>query len=354
MAGALVSPHPFTTIKPNEGVGYVKVKCPKPNCNPVHGYCVNSNRFVPIKLLDVAGLVTGASKGRGLGNQFMNDLSTADAFIITVDASGGTDSEGNPAVNYNPVDTVKMILNEIDEWFAEVIKRQWEAVKKRTDGQTQKLLAEKLAGLGIREDHIKQSINYINDIELFARKLRELSKPYLIAANKIDLSNSAVNIERLKKEFKAIVKPVSALMELTLREADKKGFISYAPGEGDFKVLKDLSGEQSKGLDLIKSFLNNNKTTGVQDCINSAVFELLKMKVSYPVQDDNKWADSKGNVLPDALLLEGNATALDLAYKVHTSIGDGFIRAIDARTKKIIGKEQVLKDSDIIKIVSKA
>ena len=48
------------------------------------------------------------------------------------------------------------------------------------------------------------------------------------------------------------------------------------------------------------------------------------------------------------------ATALDLAYKVHTSIGDGFITAVNCRTKRKIGKEYELQSNDIIKIVAKS
>ena len=350
LAGAEVASHPFTTIKPNEGVAYFKSKCPRDPCNPRHGYCIKGNRFIPIKVLDVAGLVPGASEGKGLGNQFMNDLSTADAFIIVVDASGMTGCEGELMEVHDPAETIKFILEEIDKWFSGVIKRQWETVKKRVDRKPSKLLAEKLAGLGIREEHIKHAMN--DDINLFAKKLRELSKPFIIAANKMDLNGSEDNFKRLKNEFKnIIVIPVSALVELTLREAGDKGFIEYIPGEREFKSLKEMSDQQSKGLHYIKVFLEGHEGTGVQECINRVVIELLKLKAVYPVQDDNKWADSKGNVLPDAYLLKDNATALDLAYKVHTEIGDSFIKAVDARTRKTLGRDYALKNGDVIRIV---
>ncbi len=353
LAGAEVAPHPFTTIKPNEGIGYVKVKCPKENCNPNHGYCINGNRFIPVKLLDVAGLVPHASEGRGLGNQFMNDLSTADAFIVVVDVSGRTGCEGEPAENHDPAVTVKFVLEEIDKWFFGIIKRQWEVVKKRTDAKPSKLLAEKLSGLGIHEAHIKEALKDFKSIDEFAKRLRELSKPFLIAANKIDCNESVKNYEKLKQAFKNnVVIPTSALIELTLREAHEKGFIKYVPGNSAFKELKDMSDQQKKGLSYIRAFFKKHNSTGVQECINSAVFDLLKLKVVYPVQDENKWADSKGNILPDAYLLEKEATALDLAYKIHTQLGDNFIKAIDAKTKKVLGKDYVLKDGDIIKIVS--
>ena len=72
----------------------------------------------------------------------------------------------------------------------------------------------------------------------------------------------------------------------------------------------------------------------------------------YPVENENKLADGKGNVLPDSYLMPGDSTALDLAYKIHTDIGSKFIGAVDCRTKMKVGKEHQLKDCDIIKIIA--
>ena len=84
--------YPFTTIKPNHAVGYVKIDCVdkefEVQCNPRMGYCLNHKRFVPIDLLDVAGLVPGASEGAGMGNQFLDVLNQANALIHVIDVSG--------------------------------------------------------------------------------------------------------------------------------------------------------------------------------------------------------------------------------------------------------------------------
>src|SRR3990167_5978353 len=104
MAEVAIASYPFTTIKANHGVGYVKVDCIdkefNTQCNPNHGFCINHKRFVPVDLMDVAGLVPGASEGKGLGNQFLDDLRNADVFIHIVDASGTTDVEGKPTEGY--------------------------------------------------------------------------------------------------------------------------------------------------------------------------------------------------------------------------------------------------------------
>jgi len=92
-------------------------------CNPNHGFCIEGKRFVPVDLMDVAGLVPGASEGKGLGNQFLDDLRQADAFIHIVDASGTTDVEGKPTENYNPCEDVKFLEDELDTWYFNILKK---------------------------------------------------------------------------------------------------------------------------------------------------------------------------------------------------------------------------------------
>ena len=91
---------------------------------------------------------------------------------------------------------------------------------------------------------------------------------------------------------------------------------------------------------------------GVQDCLEKAVVEKLDLVAVYPVEDETHFTDGQGRVLPDAFLLPRGSTAIDLAYKVHSDIGDSFIRAIDCHSKRIIGKDHELQDGDIIKIVA--
>ena len=69
-------------------------------------------------------------------------------------------------------------------------------------------------------------------------------------------------------------------------------------------------------------------STGVQETIDKAVFELLKFIAVYPVAT-TKLGDKDGNIMPDCLLVPENITALDFAFKVHTDIGNKFIKAMD-------------------------
>jgi len=349
-----ISARPFTTIKPNVGVSYITSPCPckelNLNCNPKNSQCINGVRLIPVKLWDIAGLIPGAHEGKGLGNQFLNDIIQADMLIHIVDASGTTDTEGNKTEEHDPSKDIKFLEEEIDLWFASIIKRN---IKKIRD---EKKAATVLSGLGIKEKHVNQAINKagINPEEL-ARELRKLSKPILIAANKIDLSDSEKNLEKMRKDFPNLIfVPCSAEAEIALRTASKSEFIDYVSGNKDFVLKKELNDKQQMALNLIKEkVLDKYNSTGIQECLNKAVFDFLKYIAVYPVENEHKFSDKKSNVLPDVFLMPPNSTALDLAFKVHTDIGEKFIGAIDARTGKKVGSDYILKQSDIIKILAR-
>jgi len=350
----------FVTIKPNVGIAYVIVDCVCKEfgvkCNPRNGACKNGKRFIPIKLIDVAGLIPGAHQGKGLGNKFLDDLRQASAFIHIVDASGLTDEEGNPTKGYDPSFDVKFVQEEIDLWFADVIKRALTKIGKvKSKSELVDVLVQQLSGLEVTKKHVEAALDLasVNEIEKFAKIIRKISKPMLIAANKIDLPEAQENFEKLKKNFPDLmIIPTSSDYEIALKKAASLGLIDYLPGD-DFKILEEskLSEGQAKALEKIKDLIKKYGSTGVQDCLNKAVFDLLGYIVVYPVEDENKLCDKDGNVLPDAFLMPKGSTALDLAFKIHTEIGEKFICAIDARTKKRLGKDYVLKDKDVIKIM---
>ena len=82
------------------------------------------------------------------------------------------------------------------------------------------------------------------------------------------------------------------------------------------------------------------------------LFKLLEMIVVYPVEDENRFTDKKGRILPDAFLMKKGSTPKDLAFMIHTDIGKSFLHAVDARTKMRLGEKHELKNGDIVKIVS--
>jgi len=374
LAEVAIAPYPFTTIKANEGVGFVKVKCPevelKTRCKPNHGFCMNGWRFIPIKLLDVAGLVPGAHLGKGLGNKFLDDLRQADVLIHIIDASGTTNEEGKPTQGYNPCFDVRFLEDELDKWFYGIISENWKNLVRKSQISEERpvdILTAQFSGLKITGDMIKVAIkncalkeefaSWTNEnLMEFVRELRRLSKPIIIAANKCDMPQAKENLAKLKEEFpESIIVPCSAESELALREAARDSKISYIPGDSEFTMRDDkLNDKQKRALDFVKNrILEIYGSTGVQKCLNDAIFSLLKYIVVYPVENESHFTDSKHNVLPDAFLMPPGSKAIDLAFAIHTDIGNKFIAAVDARSHRRLAKDYPLKDGDIIRIMTK-
>ncbi len=372
MAEVEIAPYPFTTIKPNHGVGYVKVDCIdkefNTQCNPNHGFCINHKRFVPIDLMDVAGLVPGASEGKGLGNQFLDDLRQADVFIHIVDLSGTTDENGKPTEDYDISKDIIFLEDELDKWFLGILMKVWKGFARKAELEEDNFalaVANQFSGLKVKEEHVKQALAKLNlpsqpsrwneeQLLKFAVELRKESKPMIIAANKVDTPQGKGNYDKLKKQFPGrIMVPCSADLELALREAAKAGLIDYIPGERTFEVKGKLNDKQEQALNKIKRDVLDKfpEGTGVQGILNYAVFELLKYLAIFPA-GAHKLADSKGRILPDCFLLPPGSTALDFAYFLHTDFGKNFIRAIDARTKKILGRDYKLKNRDALEIIT--
>ncbi len=370
----LIAAYPFATIKPNTGVGYVRVKCLCKDlgtkCNPRTGNCNGETRFVPVELMDVAGLIEGASEGKGLGNQFLNDLSRADAFIHIVDISGTTDAEGKEGKG-NPIKDIEMLENELDLWYLSLLNKVWRVFSRTLQVEKKELskaVAKQFTGLNIREDHVQKALKILKfdeqkpeewteeQLKKFAHELRHMTKPMIIAANKIDKPQGKENYELLKKEHPTLlVIPCSADSELSLRQATKAGMIDYTPGDRDFKIHEEKVNEKQKqALESIKKNVLEQypEGTGVQEILDRTVFSLLKHIAVFPA-GVHKLADSEGRILPDCFLVPEGTTALEFAFKIHSDLGNNFIKALDARTKLSVGKEHVLKHRDGIEIVTR-
>jgi len=375
LAPAEIANYPFTTIKPNRGVGYVRTPCVHEEFNvkdnPGNSLCMEGIRLIPVEFIDCAGLVPGAWQGRGLGNQFLDEIRKADALIHIIDASGGTDSEGRLCKpgEHDPLEDVKFLEHEITMWMANILKRDWPKIARTVEAEAKDLysmLEERLSGLAIRRSHILEAerrtgLNMSkptswseDDFLRFVDAVRQMAKPMLIAANKIDVPEAQKNLERLKK-LNYIVAPCCAEAELALRRAAEKGLIDYKPGDCNFKINhpEKLSEGQLKALETIREkILLNNGSTGVQEAVNTAFVKLLNMITVYPVEDLEHLSDHNGRVLPDVYLVPYGTTARQLAYIIHTELGEGFIYAVEAREKKRVGEDYILKDRDVLSIVS--
>ena len=362
---------PFTTIEPNVGVTHVKVDCACKSLQKRCGnnLCVDGTRFIPIKLIDVAGLVPGAHDGKGLGNQFLTDAMKADALVHVVDISGSTDIQGQPVTigTHDPLEDIKFVEDEFDLWFKQLLDREWYKLTKEIEQKRAKIsdgLARRFTGLGIKESDIDQVLNSMSlklkkptdwsddEIMKFLKSLRKVAKPMVIAANKADLCEDLAIVKNISDNSTII--PCSAETELMLRKATKSGLIQYVPGDSDFQGKNDkkLSKEQDNALHLAKNVLTKIGVTGIQKTLNSIIFDIMKLIVVYPVEDESKLCNKNGQILPDARLLSSSATAKDLAFTIHQDIGNGFLHAINAKTKQRISADHQLRNGDIIKIVS--
>ena len=365
-ASAQIGDYPFTTIDKNVGIAHVRKPCPSKELgvepNPNNSLSINGIRYIPVEVIDVAGLVPGAHKGKGMGNKFLDDLRQADVLVQVVDSSGNTDLEGNSTEGADPMEEIVFLKHEICEWIAEITMRNWSRSARAVESgeKVEDFLSDRLAGLKFSREHVITALRKVaiskpvmqwgsDEGKLIADILQDIAKPIVIAANKADISSDG-NLKKLSGKGAIIT---VADYELALKKASEANLIKYNAGDSDFEISSDkLSEGQKVALQTIKDFLKSNGSTGVQVCIENAVLDKLDMIAVYPVEDETHFTDGQGRVLPDAHLLPRDSTALDLAYKVHSDIGDSFIRAIDCKTKRIIGKDYELQDGDVIKIVA--
>ena len=402
-----IANYPFTTIDPNVGVAWIPLREPcacstlrekreadgrlesttddDPRrgsiCSPNTGSCIGHNRLVPVTLVDVAGLVPGAHEGRGRGNQFLSDLAQCDALIQVVDVSGSTDLEGNPIGQggSNPVEEHEFLLGELDAWIRGIIESSWQRGSRRVQSEGDKALVtyllDQLSGIGANESHVSSGIIEVSsqhpdagvpwswgqeELTTLAKTIRTGLFPICIAANKADRAeeDSWNQLEEMVTASGGILVPTSAEAELALSRASSAGLIQHRPGEDSFTVTEkgesNLSEAQRNALSSIGESLAKWSGGGLVGLVGDILFDRLDRRVAYPVQDETHWVDGEGNVLPDAILISEGTTAKGLAYAVHTDLGDGFIRATDARSGRVIGADHEVKNGDVIRIHAKS
>ena len=370
MADAEVGNYPFTTIDANRGVSYARTRCP---CLDRDRRCDSDNcragkRYVPVELYDVAGLVPGAHEGRGLGNQFLDELTDADAILHVVDASGGTNAEGEPVEvgEHDPVEDLAFVEREMDRWLASIVDRNWETVERqsRSPGfDIDAALAELLTGVGATPADVAAVLRDLSypedprewtdeDRRALAGAIREQTKPLVVVANKADIAPEGT-IERLQNRADVVV-PATAEGELALRRGAEAGLVEYDPGDDDFALADEVSAEQRSGLEQVREVLSRWGGTGVQRAIDTVVYDVLDHITVYPVENETRWTDGQDRTLPDAHLLPRGSTPEDLAYAVHSDIGEGYVHAVDAREGRRIADDHELSEGDVVKIVSTA
>ena len=361
--------YPFTTIDPSIGEAYVRTPCAAPefdeSCQPSVGMCREGTRFVPIKLVDIAGLVPGAHEGRGLGNQFLTDLNETDVLVHVVDFSGTTDIEGEQTEGHNPREDIDFLEAELDAWYLDILDKgiQRYESKQLSDPDPEDILAEQLSAFGISPAEIKQVILAAElDVaplswddaakERLARDIRKRTKPMVIAANKMDTDAAQANWDEITTEpaYEHLTfVPVSAHAEKALKNGAEQGVIEYTPGSSSFEITADLPEAKEAGLEQIRGFVDEFDGTGVQQALEAAVFDVLGLKAVFPGSASGTW--SRGP-FRDCFLLPEDATAEEFAYHLHSDIGEGFLHGIDCRSDRQVGADTVLDDRAVVEVIS--
>jgi ribosome-binding ATPase YchF (GTP1/OBG family) len=363
--------YPFTTIDPSVGEAYVRVDCAAPEfgetCTPSTGYCEDGTRFVPTKLVDVAGLIPGAHEGNGLGNQFLTDLNEADVLVHVVDFSGETDMEGEPTDGHDPREDVDFLEDELDQWYLDVLEKGIERYESQhmVEASIEAELAEQMSAFRTSDEEIKQVVLAL-DLELdpdawddgdrleLAREIRKRTKPMVVAANKMDTPEAQANWDEVTSdpEYDHLTfVPVSAHAEKALKQAKAQGVVDYRPGDDDFEITGDVGDEQRAGLEQIREFVGDFGGTGVQQALEAALFDELDVVPVFP-GSANGLGTTDGRILPDVFLLPEGATAEEFAYHVHSDVGDGFLHAKDCRVNRQISADHELDPRDVVEIVT--
>ena len=399
-----IANYPFCTIDPNVGVAFVDARLPCPCkdlrgklenegrlpgagdddpaqgsiCQPRTGSCVGFRRSVPVALVDVAGLVPGASEGRGRGNAFLADLANCDVLIQVVDAAGSTDVEGQfrgaasttEAAIQSVTEEIEFLEHELDAWIGGLLKDGWNRGVRRVQAEGEKgllsFVQERLSGLGATNTRVAMGMQTFNSVHqsdkqpwdwddaslhLLGQCMRQRLFPIVYAANKMDIAPPGVLEAFPNRTMVACM----ADMELALRRAASAGLIDYRPGAAGFQVRSEasLNDAQTKALNHMNERLKTASSTGLSKLLDTVLFDNLDHIVVYPVQDETHWVDGDGRVLPDALVVPSGIQAKPLAGLVHTDLEAGFIRGVDGRSRRVVGAEHELADGDVLKIHAK-
>jgi hypothetical protein len=369
---AKTADYPFTTIDPNQGVGYVTAPCIcqefNVTCNPRNSECINRVRKIPIKIIDVAGLVPGAHEGKGMGNQFLSDLTQADILIHVLDISGSLNEEGEQvkAGSHDPGKDIDFLENEIAQWINGILKKDWLKAIRKVKTEKKSIIdfiAEKLTGLKIKKSTIHKAISVqkLNtskveewneeNILALCRVIQRLGKPIIIAANKIDRPTSLENFSRLKEKYGDLIIPTSALTDIVLTRFKESGKIQYISETGTLSIIGEVSEKEKTVLNKIETdILGKYGTTGIFQTLNHAVFNILELFPVYPVADPSKLSDQDGKVLPDVYLVSKGTSVKDFAGIIHQDLYNNFIHGLDVRTNRKLSDKHELKSSDVIKI----
>lgn len=385
-ANAKVGNYPFTTIEPNIGVTFFPTDCPCKKygktelCAPRYGECRQGQRRIPVKVLDVAGLVPGASEGQGLGNKFLDDLRQAHVLLHVVDVSGRTNEKGEETTGYDPLRDVDWLQDEIHSWIFQNLWRKWVSTVRRhvaTKSSAAKTLQTQLSGYGANLATVSKTLSALDirepshleewdeaKVRQIVRKFMDIRFPTVLVLNKIDVPEADANISKICKKYdenKIILS--SALAECFLKKMRKDGFIRYSEGEETFETaedepngsLKPLDEKMKKRLDNVRDLvLFRYGSTGVQDAIKKAV-ECRELIPVYPVKNIHNFScDDTKKVFRDCALVPPGTTVRELCGMLSGEMEKHFLYAEGVSGQRLGEDEEITPEKNIIKFTTAA
>ena len=352
--------YPFTTLTAQEGVSYIPFKCKcknNPKCKPTYGKCDEGKRYIPIKVLDIPGLIPEAHLNLGLGNKFLDSLRTADLLIHCIDISGTTNAKGESTRGYDPINDVEFLINEIKLWIYNNLEKKWGSIVRRhinTNSSIVETLTNQLAGYSANMSMVQKTVDLLMhkqedeaeskylppldkwDEELILKCIEcfmEIKFPMILALNKIDHPDANKNISKLvlKYQGKYEIVLTTAITEIFLQKLHTQGFINYESGtefldtfEDDPDNLKELPPTIIEKIEKIRDLiLFRYGSTGIQDLLitSAKVLDLLPV---YTVKNINNLDDADGNCYKDAFLIKNGSTVGDVKkhlFGIDVSIG---------------------------------
>jgi len=337
---AKMGAYPFTTIEANSGVTFYMSPCPCSGsgltCSPNEGVCENGTRKIPVKLLDIAGLIPNAHMGEGLGNKFLDDIRTADVLLHIIDISGTTDAKGNPTDCYDPSRDHLWLMSEIKAWIFNNLWEHWPSIIRKCNSGVDYLniLHDKLSGyqckIGMVQATLEKcghfgSVDYSlwtkDDVQRLCESFVDVRFPTVLVLNKCEKDSGAADrhIAKLTKLFPTTpVIMASAKSELFLRKLQDEKLIDYNRLTGELKLNKDLPAEFKDELDFIQGFvLKRCGTAGSQQAIQQAI-ELTDRVVVYPISNLTTIRNGKGTSFENTILVPKSMTIRDICCsKLH-------------------------------------
>lgn len=301
---------------------------------------------MPVELLDVAGLVPGASTGRGLGNKFLNDLRAADVLIHVVDASGTVDADGKETRGYDPSQDIAWLRQEVVNWVLGNLMEKWTSIKRRhvaTKAAPADTLQAQFSGYGSTPALTARCLDKLHlgpldewsdeTVTLVVETFVDEKFPCVIAVNKIDHPDADKNIAKIAKmcDPNSIVL-CSAISEIFIRKLAKQGFVKYTQGSEFVDTREDLveAGDPTGGDlktmdDKLKNRVENLRdlvlfrygSTGVNKLLTRAA-ELLGLVPVFPVRNINSYSsgERETGVFRDCVLVKRGSTVGQVYRKV--------------------------------------